>query len=219
MVGIAAYGIALIATIPASLVFKNRPWRNGVAGTVWNGEVGLTGGNAVRWRWAPLRSLTSLGLAADWRMTGPDTDLGGRALAGFSGLTLDKVSGSGNASLLGAIQQNLPFTCDFSEQIEMEKMVVGGGSRMLQGQVVSDPGSCRPRDAGAATALPSLILIAEKIGTETRIRVAPAAQRRKILINATLQEDGALDVGVTPEGAEMMPFLGARAGMHIQGRM
>ena len=57
-VGIAAYAVALIATLPASVVFPNHPWRSGVAGTVWNGEVGVAGGTAVSWHWAPLRSLT-----------------------------------------------------------------------------------------------------------------------------------------------------------------
>jgi hypothetical protein len=211
--------VALVATLPASVVFKNRPWRTGVAGTVWNGEVGVAGGTAISWRWAPLRSLTSLGFAADWRATGPDTDLGGRALAGLGGARFDNVSGSGNASLLQAIQPNLPFSCDFTEQIEMEKMIVGGSGQMLQGKVVSDPGSCRPKSAGAATGLPSLTLVADKIGKETRIRVHPTAQQRKTLINATLQEDGTLEVSVTPEGATMLPFLGARPGMKIQGRM
>jgi hypothetical protein len=217
--GIAAYLLALVATLPAGVVFKNRPWRTGVAGTVWNGEVGMAGGIAVSWRWAPLRSLTSLGFAADWKATGPDTDLGGRALAGFGGARLDNVSGTGNAALLQAIQPNLPFTCEFTEQIEMERMIVGGSGQMLQGKVVSDPGTCRPKDAGAATTLPSMTLVAEKIGAETRIRVHPTAQQRKVLLNAILQENGTLEVSVTPEGAEMLPFLGARPGMRIQGRM
>jgi hypothetical protein len=211
--------LGLIATLPASLVFKNRPWRTGVAGTVWNGEVGVAGGIAVRWHWAPLRSLTSLGFAADWNATGPDTDLGGRALAGLSSVTFDKVSGSGNASLLQAIQPNLPFSCDFAEQIEMEKIVVGGSAQMLQGRVASDAGSCRPKGAGAASAVPPLLLVAEKIGRETRIRVTPAAQRLKLLVSATLQEDGAVKVTVTRDGADALPFLGVRPGMTIEGRM
>jgi len=40
-----------------------------------------------------------------------------------------------------------------------------------------------------------------------------------VLLTATLQEDGAIDLAVTQEGADMMPFLNARPGMHIQGRM
>lgn len=205
--------------MPASLAFKNRPWRTGVAGTVWNGEVGIAGGTAIRWQWAPLRSLTSLAYAADWKATGPDTELGGRALIGLSSVTLDKVSGSATAALLEVLQPNLPFVCDMAEQIEMEKIVSGGSGQLLQGRVVTDAGSCRARAGGPATAVPSLVLTAEKTGTETRIRLAPATQRLKLLVSATLQEDGAIDIAVTRDGAEMLPFLGVPAGARLQGRM
>jgi hypothetical protein len=97
--------------------------------------------------------------------------------------------------------------------------VIGGSGQMLQGRIVSDPGSCRTKGPGPATVLPSLILVAEKIGKETRIRVSPAAQRLKLLITATLSEEGAIDMTVTPDGAAMLPFLGARPGMRVQGKM
>ncbi len=217
--GIVSYAVAIVATIPASAVFPNRPWRSGVAGTVWNGEVGVTGVTTVRWAWAPLRSLTSLAYAADWRATGQDTDLHGRVLAGTSSMTLDTMSGSANASLLDVIQPNLPFTCAMAGQVEFEKVVARGSGRMMQGKATSDPGSCRAKNGGAATALPALILTAEHIGTESHLRLAPMTQRRKILIDAVLKEDGALDLSVTPDGATMMPFLGAVAGARIQSRM
>ncbi|MEI9928410.1 MAG: type II secretion system protein N [Sphingomonas sp.] len=219
MLGIASYLFALIAIMPASVVFTDRPWRSGVAGSVWHGEVGVVGGTTVRWDWAPLRSLTSLAFAADWRATGQDTDLRGGALVGPSSIQLDHVSGSANASLLQAIEPNLPFTCAMTGQVEFERIVAGGSSRMVKGEATSDPGSCRPKGAAAATALPALILVAEHIGRESRIRLAPMTQRRKTLIVATLKEDGTLDLTVSPEGAAMMPFLGAVPGARIQGRM
>lgn len=209
----------MVASLPASVVFKNRPWRTGVAGTIWNGEVGISGGSAVRWNWSPLRSLTSLGFAADWKATGPDTYLGGRVLVGFTSRVFDKVSGSATAAMLQAVGPSLPFTCDMTAQVEIERAEFGGSGQMIKGTIVSDPGSCASRGAGAATQLPSLIMIAEKVGTETRIRVAPAAQRRKILLNAVLQESGALAVSLTPDGAEMMPFMGLRPGITIRGQL
>lgn len=219
LLGIGAYALGLIWTIPASVAFHGVPWRTGVAGTVWNGEVGVAGGTVVRWHWAPLRSLTSLGFAADWKATGPDTDLGGQVLKGFSSTRFDAVSGSADMSLLQVIQPNLPFDCTLTAQVEMQRIVSGGSGQMMQGQVVTDPGSCRARGAGAPTALPSLVWNAEKVGKETRITLAPAAQRRKLLITATLAEDGTVDMTVTPDGAEALPFLGARPGMRIQGEM
>lgn len=203
----------MVATIPAGVAVGNRPWVSGTSGTIWNGEVGVTGGSVVKWRWSPLRSITSLGYAADFRVTGTDTDLGGRVLAGFTSKVFDKVSGSASVALLQVLQPNLPFTCEMTAQVEIESAELGGSGQMMNGNVVTDPGGCSPRIAGGATQLPSLILTSEKIGTETRIRLAPAAQRRKILLNGTLSESGAMVVSLTPEGALMMPFVGLRAGV------
>lgn len=209
----------MVATIPASVAVRGKPWVSGTSGTVWNGEVGVRGGSVVKWEWSPLRSLTSLGYAAEFRVTGPDTDLGGRVLAGFTSKVFDKVSGSATLGLLQIAQPNLPFTCEMVAQTEIERAEFGGSGQMMRGGAVSDPGSCTPRAAGAATRLPSLIMRSEKIGTETRIRVAPAAQRLKTLLSGTLQEDGTLTLSLTPEGADMMPFMGLRAGVPITTRL
>lgn len=218
--GIAAYALAMLVTMPASVVLKNRPWRTGVAGTVWNGEVGVAGGARLAWHMAPLRSLTSLGYAADWTASGPSTDLAGRLLAHPGGrVVLDHVSGSADGTLLQALQPTLPFTCDLVMQVEMQRIAIGGGGRMLSGTATSDPGSCRPKGAGAATAVPALFLSAEHVGNRTTIRIAPATQRRRTLLTAILSEDGALDLSLTPDGAAVLPFLGIPGGTRIQGQM
>jgi hypothetical protein len=218
--GIVAYVLAMIVTMPASVVLKNRPWRTGVAGTVWNGEVGVAGGSKFEWHMAPLRSLTSLAFAADWKATGPNTDLGGQMLVHPGGrVVLDHVSGAADGTLLQALQPNLPFTCDLVMQVEMDRIAVGRGDRMLIGNATSDPGSCRPKKAGAASALPALVMSAEHVGNRTTIRIAPMAQRRQVLVNAELSEDGTTDLSITPEGAAMMPFLGLPGGVHLQGEM
>lgn len=220
VLGIVSYALAMLVTMPASVIVANRPWRTGVAGTIWNGEVGVAGGSKLEWHMAPLRSLTSLAFAADWKATGPNTDLGGRMLVHPGGRTvLDKVSGAADASLPQAIQPNLPFTCDLTMQVQMERIAIGGGAQMLDGNATTDPGSCRPKGAGAASALPALFLTAEHIGNRTMIRLAPLTQRRKILFSAELSEDGTIDMGLTPEGAAMMPFAGLPGGARIQGKM
>jgi hypothetical protein len=218
-IGIAAYAVAMIATMPASVVMKNRPWRTGVAGTIWNGEVGVAGGSRLEWRWAPLRSLTSLAFAVDWRATGADTDVAGRALIGPNTTTLDAVSGRVDAGVLTAIQPDLPFTCSMVMQAEFPKLRFGGSAQMVEGNLVTDPGSCAPKRGGAATAVPSLILTAEKIGTESRMRLAPATQRRRTLMTLVLNEGGTLDVTLTPEGAAALPFVGLPPGGSLRGEI
>ncbi|MDF7777724.1 hypothetical protein P1X14_20885 [Sphingomonas sp. AOB5] len=197
----------MVATIPASAVLKNRPWRAGISGTIWNGEVGITGGGVAEWRWAPLRSLTGLGYAADWKLRGPDTELGGRAIAGFSSVVLDKVSGSVDVGLLSVLRPNLPFTCAMTAQVEMDRVEMGGSGQMMQGRVLSDPGSCGMRGLPARANMPSLLFTAEKVGSITRIRLAPATQRMKTLISGTLSEGGQVELTMTPDGAQLLPFL------------
>ncbi|MES2988791.1 MAG: hypothetical protein V4808_12870 [Pseudomonadota bacterium] len=220
LLGIVAYVLAMLATLPASVIVQNHPWRTGVAGTVWNGEVGVAGGTKIEWHMAPLRSLTSLAFAADFKGSGPDTDLGGQMLMHIGGRTvMDNVSGAAHASLLRALQPNLPFTCDMAMQVEMKRIAVGGGNQLIDGTLTTDPGTCSPKAGGAASAVPALILTAEHVGNATRIRLAPMTQRRKVLVEATLAEDGTLDVGLTPDGATMLPFVGLPAGARIKGQM
>ena len=218
LIGIGAYLLALLVTMPASVIFRDATWRTGVAG--WNGEVGIAGGATFAWHMAPLRSLTSLAFAADWKATGPDTDLGGQMLQHLGGRTvLDHVSGSADASLLRALQPNLPFTCNLTLQVEMRRIASGGGARMADGKVTTDPGSCRAKSGGGPVAVPALLITAEHVGDRTTIRVAPSAQRLKTLMTAVLSEDGALDIAMTPEGAAILPFVGLPGGARVQGQM
>lgn len=220
LIGIGAYLLALLVTMPASVIFPNGTWRTGVAGTVWNGEVGVAGGASFSWRMAPLRSLTSLAFAADWKATGPNTDLGGQMLRHIGGRTvLDHVSGSADANLLRALQPNLPFTCNLAMQIEMQRIAVGGGARMADGKVTTDPGSCRAKSNGGPVAVPALLITSEHVGDRTTVRVAPSAQRMKTLLTAVLGEDGSLDISMTPDGAAVLPFVGLPAGARVQGQM
>lgn len=219
ILGIVAYALAMVATMPAGVAFSNRPWRTGIAGTIWNGEVGISGGTKIEWDWAPLRSLTSFGFAADWKATGPDTDLGGRGLIRFGRTVLDSVSGSAHASLLTAIQPNLPFTCDLVMQTEFPRIAIGGSGQMIDGKLTTDPGTCTPKGGGAAVPVPALLLTAEKIGTTTRIRIAPATQRRQTLLDATLSEEGELSLTLTADGARVLPFIGLPAGASIAGEL
>lgn len=217
--GIASFAIAMIATLPASAVLTDRPWRSGVAGTIWNGEVGVAGGSKVEWHWAPLRSLTSLGFAVDWRATGPDTDLGGQALLWPGAVRLDRVSGSADASLLQAVAPDLPFTCDLTMQVELPRLVAGGGSQQAQATILSDAGTCSARPAGSASPVPAMILTAEHVGRETRIRLAPQTQRRQTLVDAVLAEDGRYRVTLTGDGAAQLPFTGLPAGVTVESEL
>ncbi|MGC6399420.1 hypothetical protein ACNI3Q_02440 [Sphingomonas sp. FW199] len=209
----------MVATVPASVVLKNRPWRTGIAGTIWNGEVGIAGGTRAAWHWAPLRSLANLGFAADWRASGTDTDLGGRALLSAGGWTVDQVSGTARFGLIAAAMQALPFQCDMVIRIDWDRLSTGG-SAAASGLIVTEPGQCWAKATpGASTAVPALRITAEQVGGQSVILVAPQAQQRRTLIEAKLAGDGRLAITMTPDGAADLPFLGIPAGVTIQKQL
>ncbi|MFD1786596.1 hypothetical protein ACFSC3_03325 [Sphingomonas floccifaciens] len=217
--GIAAYAVAMIATIPAGALASPGPWRTGVGGTVWNGEVGLAGGSVLDWSWAPLRSLTTLAFAADWTAKGAATNLGGRALIGPSSTTVDAMSGSADGTLLQALQPDLPFVCDMTMQLDFPKVKLGGSGQRIEGELLTDPGSCRPKAGGVATPVPALVLTAVHVGDRSTLRLAPATQRRRTLMTIQLSGDGAVELQVTPEGAAVLPFVGLPPGGSIKGQI
>ena len=215
-IGIAAYAIAMLATMPASVLISNRPWRTGVAGTVWSGEVGVAGGSIVRWTFAPLRSLTSFGFAVDWRASGENTDLGGQALLRPGGVRLDNVSGTADGAMLAALLPEAGFACDLTMQVRFPHLAFGPGHGLVDGEATIDPGACRKTPDGAPVPTPAMILTAEHLGTESRIRLSPIGQRRRTLIDATVGEDGGYKVTLTPDGAAALPFTGLPPGVGIE---
>ena len=216
-VGIAAYLVAIVATIPASVLVKNRAWRTGVSGTIWNGEAGLAGGSVLSWHFAPLRSLTSLGFAIDWHAAGADTDIGGRALYRPGRTVLDHVAGTADATLLKAVQP-LPFDCAMTLHVDLPRIAIGGGNSEIEGNLSTDAGSCA-RPGTPATPVAPLILTAQPLGDQTRIRLTPMAQRRRELMRATLTKDGGLSITMTQNGAAALPFAGLPGGATIDAGM
>lgn len=216
-IGVAAYLVALVATIPASLV---APRAEGVAvgGTIWSGEAALAGGNRLDWSWAPLRSLVQLGFAIDWRATGPASDLTGQALLKPGRVVLEAVRGRADGALLRVAVPGLPFDCEMMMAIDLPRVALGGTRQGFTGQVRSDPGICRPKATGGlATPVPALRMKAERIGNgSTLATIAPRGERRNRLVKITLGKEGRLAVGVTPEGAAALPFLAPTGGMTIE---
>jgi hypothetical protein len=156
-----------------------------------------------------------VGFAADWRMTGPDTSLGGRALLRPGGLVLDEVSGSANGALLDLIG-GMPFSCDFPMQVRLDRIVLGSGDRALLGEIRSDAGNCQANGAAAVTQVPPLIATGEpRPRGRTQLSVAPLGRRRTLLVDGQLSADGRMSLRVTPEGAGVLPF-GMPGGLSIE---
>lgn len=216
-IGAATYLAALGATIPAGLI---APKADGVAvgGTIWRGEAALAGGNRIAWSWAPLRSLAQLGFAIDWRATGPATDLAGRALLKPGRVLLRQVKGDADGALLRLVAPDLPFACAMKMTLDLPRVALGGSAQGFSGEVRSDPGVCRDSGSGGpATPVPALRMTAGRMADgSTLATIAPRVGRRIRLVKITLGKEGRLAIGVTPEGASMLPFLAPAGGMTIE---
>jgi hypothetical protein len=211
-VGVAAYLLALLATIPARL-FVPLP---DATGTIWHGEAPLSGGNRVEWRWAPLSSIFRFGFAADFHVTGVETSLAGRALLRPGGrLILDDVSGSADGALIDAVARPA-FACSVRMQIDIERLSLGGGERGGKGRIDGEPGVCQAFGGTVPVSIPALRLDLVQTPGVAMINLAPRGHSRKPYLVGGLSENGQLSLIVTAEGAAAMPFASTPGGMKVE---
>ena len=209
-VGMAAYLLALVATIPARLV---SPLPD-ATGTIWHGEVPL-GSNRLEWRWAPLGSLARLGFATDFTVTGPDTSLAGHSLLRPGRMILENVSGSADGALLDAVARP-SFACSVRMQIDIRQVSIGGGDRGAQGRIRGDPGVCQAFGDAPPRAIPALSLDITQTPGVAVINLAPRGRRSVPFLVGGLETDGHLRLIVTAEGAAALPFASPPGGMKIE---
>ena len=155
LVGVAAYGLALVATLPARIVL---PSARDATGTVWHGDAAIAGGNVAAWHWSPLKSLARLGFAVDWTIEGPGTELSGEAVwRGPGQHELLAVAGRAGWPLVAAIAPALPFACDVPLRVALDR--VAGDH--IAGTVQVPAGTCAV--AGLARTMPRLIATADGV--------------------------------------------------------
>jgi hypothetical protein len=212
-IGVGAYLLALLATVPARLVVPSGTFAPGaVSGTVWRGEAALPGGNRLTWRFAPLRTLASLAYAADIAVTGAQTDLAGRLTARPRMLRLDSMTGRAGASLVQSAFPGLPFHCDLGMQVALPRVVIAADGTEAQGDLRSAPGRCTPRDGGSPAALPALIATARG----PTLTITPLTERRRILARVTVTQGDHLGLTITPAGAALLPFASPPGGLSLE---
>lgn len=215
--GIAFYAVAMVATLPAGVLVKPAPWRLGVAGTLWNGEVAVRGGTRLSWQWAPLRSLTSLGLAVDWQAVGRDTQMGGRALIRGGRVVIDSASGTASTALLEAAWPGLGFHCDLPMRVDVDRVAMGGGDQALSGKGVTRAGQCASAATpGAQVPVAPLAIVAKPVGDGSMLTITPVDQPNQPYLQAKLPAKGPLSITMTPAGATALPFMGIPGGVTVE---
>lgn len=205
-IGVGAYILGLVATIPAASVVKAADPEQ-VSGTVWRGQAAVGNGHRVVWRWAPLRSLVSLAAAADVVVEAENTNIAGRLTLRPGTVELDKLNGLASGGLLQAAFPKLPFACETTMRVDLGRVVLGADRYRIDGKIRSEAGSCTPAANGAAVPVEAMVATFVSNDAGTTGNLAPRGQQRRHLVDGRLSRDGRLRLDVTPAGASALPFV------------
>lgn len=208
LLGLGAYALALIATLPAELLMKDAEEDalvGTVTGTVWSGEASMNGGHGLKWAWSPFASLRSFSFSIDFQMSGPDTDLRGQARWRPNSFELRNVGGRSTGALISAIFPQLPLTCDFPMQVDVGKVILGEGNAAVEGEIRSDRGLCVNRGgiAGTSTMPPLLAQSASTVAGSTG-SISVVGNVRERIASIKITPNGELSLKVLPRGAALL---------------
>ncbi len=141
-----SYLVGLIAMLPAS-VFVEENERLQVGGTIWSGESVLDGAIRVEWSFSPLTTLAQFAWSADWHITGAANDLTGRVTQAGEQLQLANISGQTDGVLIDTMFPNLPLSCDFTADLAVESLFLGGEGQKGVGNLRHRSGFMRRQGA------------------------------------------------------------------------
>ena len=212
LIALLAYGVALIATAPASVATRfvaMPPAVVALSGTIWNGEALLRGGARAQWGVRKLASLASFALTLDWTVEGAGTRLAGRAALRPGGGALSDVAGAAGWDLVRAFAPDPPVACDLSVRIELPALGFDGTAFAGGGVLRSGPGRCT-RTAGSGAAPVELPPLTARIDAEQgdlRIQATPTETPDLGLGAARLTPAGALTLTIEPAGARLIPGM------------
>lgn len=216
LIGVLTYAVALIAAMPAraALVLTQAPalWSD-VAGSAWTGQVALRDRVRLAWDADALRSIGAAALAADVAVSGPETDVNGRARLRPGSVVLENLTGVAGWPLITAVAPNLAFACDVDVRVDVDRLAFGGDRQGVEGDLATGPGVCRPTITAVSSApanLPPLVAQATRNEAASRLVLTPRDNRAERLAEATLTRTGRLSLTVLPAGSALLPggFVG-----------
>ena len=179
-----------------------------LSGTVWQGQMQVDGGHAVTWTARTGASLWAFGLAADWQVTGPGTDLAGGVVLWPGAVRLAGVSGVAGWPLIAAALPGLPITCSGQARVAAVELLLDSADRSGSGTVTAPASECSRRD-GQGGAVPTPALHAQ-ITTEpdaVQVLVTPQDGARVPLVTARLTDADRLVVTIHRAGAALVPGM------------
>lgn len=200
-VGVAAYGLGLVAMLPAEVIV---PDDRDAVGTVWAGETSLPMGFAAGWTTQPFQSVARFGLAERIRVLGPETAIEGQAVLRPGQLRLNDLDGVASARLLAAVAPDLPFVCDADMRVAVGELALKGAPAG-KGGFRAGPGSCQPRSGGAATPVPALAGTFTADNAATTLTVTRDGSG-DALARVRITPDGETELALEPGGMGVLPL-------------
>ncbi len=209
LIGILAYVIGLIATIPAATMIDESD-RVQVGGTIWRGEAVLASTIRFEWVFSPLTTLSKMAFSAEWRVSGGGTDLAGTATKRGNQLQFVDVAGQADGSLLDAAFPDLPLSCRFTADVRVDQAYLGGEGQRVQGTLRTGPMACSAKQLAALPVeLPAMTGALGPGGNGTAGALISSADQAHIL-ELRLSPQGMLSVWPTQFAVQRVPFLAGK---------
>lgn len=222
ILGLVAFALAMVATLPARVVLPAATVQKALipaVGTIWNGEAAIGDETAVSWRFAPLRSVLSLGVATDVVIRGGATDLTAQAVWRPGRLELQDLTGVAGPGLVNTLIDDLPIRCDLSFVVDLDRVVIAGPRSRVTGSVRSGPGICTAEngmDTNPA-AIPAMVGSAVTDTNGSTAWLAPAATPRgERLVQMTINRSGKLTATVLSAGVLILPAAAGQMSIETQ---
>lgn len=198
--GLATYLVALIVTLPARIVvetFGARLDASSIAGTIWEGELGLRGGHSLAWTLHPLDSLLHLGASVSWQLEGRGTSVSGKSYAWPQNLRASDVQGVIAWPAVRALVPALRFDCDLAARLDLQDLQLGRGTQSVTGEMRSGAGTCKDLGQPDAPSLQIPALQASAGRSAADIVLAEVADPTRLWAELTLLPDRRLSVTLT----------------------
>lgn len=179
-----------------------------LSGTVWQGRMQIDGGHEVTWTLRPADSIWAFGLAADWRVSGPGTDLGGNVVLRRGGIEVGPISGLASWPLVSAAMPGLPIGCTGQVRLAAVELRVDGVLRTGSGTATTLAGECSRLDGSSeVVATPALHAQISTQDDGIHVLITPQDGPRVALVTARLTTADRVVVTIHRAGAELVPGM------------
>lgn len=187
-----------------------------LSGTVWQGRMVVDGGHGVTWNTRVAASLAAWAWVADWRLTGPGTELSGGVVLRRAGGSVGPVSGVASWPVVAALMPDLPITCDGQATFVAVAVTVDGALRTGSGSVAVPAATCARSDGqGGAVPVPALRSDVHTLPDSVQAVVTAQEGTGVQLVTARLTAADRLVLTIHKAGAELVPGMPATADSEL----